>query len=96
MKASIFEGSEMRSFLDAILSFIGAASLTDEEFDSVTITVQDYSVQTYQALLEVIDNRELVSTVRYRLTYYFRARGVDVSPSSVGRSNILVGGLLCD
>jgi hypothetical protein len=77
------------------LAFIGAASLSDEEFESLDLEVQSYTVEVYDALLGVIDDRELVSTTRDRLTYYFQARGVSVTETSEGRSNILVGGDLC-
>lgn len=86
----------MREFLNAILSFIGASSLTDLEFESLEIESYAYDAATYEALLAIVDARESVSNTRDRLRYYFLARGVEVSASSAGRSNILVGAVLCD
>lgn len=86
----------MRDFLNAILSFIGATSLTDGEFSALEIESYAYDLATYEALLAVVDARESVSNTRDRLRYYFLARGVSVSESSAGRSNILVGAVLCD
>lgn len=86
----------MRDFVDAILIFIGAASLSDSEFASLASSLQIYTVELYTELLAIIDARESVSGTRDRLTCYFLARGVEVSASSPGRSNIYIGGTLCD
>lgn len=86
----------MRNFLDAILSIIGASSLTDVEFATITESTQEYSVAVYTELLAVVDSRELVSNTRDRLRYYFLARGADVSTSDPGTSNIYVGSIICD
>ena len=86
----------MRAFLNAILSFIGASSLTDVEFDALSIETYGYDLATYNALLAVVDARESVSDTRDRLRYYFLAKGVAVSESSSGKSNILIGFGLCD
>ena len=75
---------------------IGATSLTDEEFDALTIEAVNLDVATYEALLAVLDSRELVSNTRDRLRYYYLARGVEVAEVSAGRSNIFVGAALCD
>ena len=82
----------MRSFIDAILSFIGADSLTDVEFATFTISVEAYTKELYVEILAVLDSRELVSNTRDRLTYYFKARGIEVIESSPARSNIYAGG----
>ena len=86
----------MRDFLDAILTIIGASSLTDGEYASFPSLAQEYSVAVYEALLEILDDREAVSSTRDRLRYYFLARGVEVEESSPGRSNIYVGSVLGD
>lgn len=83
----------MRDFLNAILSFIEASSLTNEEFDSLTVSVPEYTKEVYEALLGVLESRESVSNTRDRLRYYFLARGVEVDEPK-GRSNIFVGGVL--
>lgn len=86
----------IRDFLDAILAFIGASSLTDDEYITIELEDQVYTSETYAALLTIIDARELVSNTRERLTAYFTARGVSVSQTSAGRSNIYAGSVLCD
>ena len=85
----------MREALDIILTFIGAATLTDEEFDSFTVTLSSTAVEVYEELLALLDERDTVTTTRDRLKYYFLAKGVDVPNIEVEpASNILVGGAL--
>ena len=81
----------MRDYLDAILSFIGASSLTDLEFGSLSIESASLNLETYEALLGVVDSRELLSNTRDRLRAYFIAAGVSVPSSDQGKSNIYVG-----
>lgn len=84
----------MRDFLDAILAFIGAESLTDEEFafdEIAALDVQEYSADVYTALLLVLDTRESLSETRTRLKNYFEARGTAVTATSAGASNIFLG-----
>ncbi len=86
----------MRDFLDAILSFIGAASLTNDEFTSLTVTVPEYSVANYTALLSVLDAREMVTNTRDKLRYFFLAKGVAVGEAATAsKSNIFLGGPVC-
>ena len=85
-------GGFIRVFIDAILAFIVAESLTDEEFATFTISSQTYTEALYLEILAVLDSRELVSSTRNRLTLYFEARGVEVEETSSGVSNITVGG----
>lgn len=86
----------MRAFLNAILAFIDAASLSDVEFDSIELTEQEYTVETYEALLAIVDERETVSNTRDRLRYYFLARDVEISESIPAETNIYAGDVLCD
>lgn len=81
----------MRDFLDAILAFIGAESLTDAEFATVTSSVQEYSQEVYDELSAIIQERELVSTVHEKLGYYFKAKGLDLSEADTAKSEIFVG-----
>lgn len=81
----------MRAALNAILSFIGAESLTDNEYDALTIEDTQDDVATYEALNAVLVGREAVSTLTDRLRYYFLAKGADVPSIDNGRSNILIG-----
>ncbi len=86
----------MRAFLDAVLSFIGATSLTDDEFAVCDGMLEDTSdnLKNYQALDTVLESRESVSSNRDRLRYYYLAKGVEVEELK-GISNILIGAPLC-
>ncbi len=84
----------MRAFLNAILTFIGATSLTDGEFDALTIETATYDQATYEALLAVLVSRESISSMTDKLALYFRAKGVEVSVVSTGKSNIFLGSAL--
>ncbi len=86
----------MRDYLNAILEFIGAESLTDEEFDSITLEDTEDQVANYNALLVILQARELVSDMASRLQHYFLAQGVSVSAPVSAVSNIFVGAVLCD
>lgn len=83
----------MREILDAILSFIGAESLTDLEFDSITIEDETSDTEAYNALLTILTDRDSVSDFPSRLRYYYLAKGVSFSEASTEtpRSNILLG-----
>lgn len=82
----------MRNFLNTILQFIGAATLTDAEFDSLDIDLYGWDKPTYSALAEVLGTREGVSVMQERLKLAFLARGVDVNGlEPKGKSNILIG-----
>lgn len=82
----------MRDFLNSIFAFIGTASLSDEEFDSLTIESYGYDQATYDALIGVLNSREAVSTMKDRLTAYFTARGASISQSTnTGSTQIWAG-----
>jgi hypothetical protein len=88
----------MRNFLDAILSFINAESLTDEEFEGVEVEAEEYTKETYLALRTILEARENVSDQVKRLKLYFIARGVDVSTTPTvptANSHIYIGDGLC-
>ena len=84
----------MRDFIDAILTFIEAATLSDEEFDALTIEAAALDAETYAAIDAVLDSREDISTAKDRLLKYFQAGGVDVGPIESPKSQIFVGGAL--
>lgn len=86
----------MRAFLNAILAFIDAASLSDEEFDSIDLEDQEYTSVVYDELLAVLDSRETVSNTRDRLRYYFLAKDVEISETEAAETNIYAGDVLCD
>lgn len=85
----------MRDFLNQILAFIGATSLTDEEFATFTVSTQTYDETLYTEIQTLLIDRNAVSGTRDRLKYMFLARGVSVGDAlASGKSNILVGGVL--
>lgn len=85
----------MRDFLNAILSFIVAPSLTDAEYATVTATLPLYDQASYDDLARILAARETVSTMQARLIGYYKAAGFDVTPAVTGKSNIFLGSVLC-
>lgn len=83
----------MRDLLDAILEFIGVEVLTDQEFDSLPEDLSTDELK-YEALHEVLVDRESISTSKDRLRYYFLAMGVSVEAIPVAASNIYLGDAL--
>ena len=86
----------MREYLDAILSFIGSASLSEEEWEAVTLPGSPTDLQVYNALLGVLNARDMVSTQQDRLFFYFKAKGAQVPEPVLNKSNIFVGAVLED
>lgn len=89
----------MRDFLDAILTFIESESLTDEEFETITLEGSGaYTKETYEALRTIVEARESVSGQSKRLKLFFIAKGVDLSAvgaTPTPKSNIFIGSDLC-
>lgn len=87
----------MRIFLDAILAFVGASSLTDDEYVIVQAAIADTSdnLENYKILDAILSARELVSNARERLRYYYLAKGFAVGGLDTGKTNILIGASLC-
>lgn len=81
----------MRNFLDSILIFIGATSLTDDEFDTVTASLPLYNQSTYNDLSKILAEREAISDMQDKLLAFYKAKGFDVSATDTGKSNILFG-----
>lgn len=87
----------VRDFLDAILSFIGTSSLTDDEYDSIDQTdlaISDYNLAAYTQLSNVLISRDAISTTTDRLRFFFLSKGVDVPVTDKANSNILIGAAL--
>lgn len=87
----------MRSFLNTVLQFIGAATLTDAEFVFAQTQIQTaaWDQATYACLSQILAERELVSSLQVRLQKAFEARGVEVvQVVADGRSNIYLGDVL--
>jgi len=85
----------LRDFLDAILAFISCSTLSDDEWGTIdTLTDQSYTLENYNALLGILDERESVSAARDRLKYYFQAAGIEITASSNAKSNVFIGAAL--
>lgn len=87
----------MRDFLNAILTFIGTSTLTDDEFDGFTGLDFGDNVETYDELKMLLIERDEVTETIDRLELYFQAKGVDVEPVTVdetAKSNIFIGSAL--
>jgi hypothetical protein len=86
----------MRSFLDAILAFIGQASLSDAEFGVVQSQIENVSddLLNYQALDSVLESRDLVSSARDRLRFYYLSKGLNIPAPDMAKSNIYLGSAL--
>ncbi len=86
----------MREFLDGILMFISAGTLSNEEWATIgSLDTQGIILENYTFLLGVIDARESVSGARDRLGFYFKAAGVSIPQTATGKSNIFMGAPLC-
>ncbi len=95
-EAVLFSALTFREKLNTVMAFIGDTSLTDDEYDALTITVFALDNVTYQAMLAVLDVRESVSSIKARLAFYFKAKGVSIDESAdLGKSNIFLGSDLC-
>ena len=87
----------MRAWLNAILSFIGTTSLTDEEYTALNVTGVTPDVHNqaaYDLLAEGLQAREPVSSLQDRLVGVFKAKGFTVSPNSTANTNIYIGSVL--
>lgn len=87
----------MRDWLNAILVFIGATSLTDDEYNSMNllnVTNGVYDQFAYDQLAGVLTSREAVSDLHDRLVGIFRAKGFEVNAAQTGKSNIFIGSCL--
>lgn len=85
----------MRDFLDSILEFIGATALTDQEYaetQPMESNEGEYTVEVYNALKDVLTERETITTMAAKLKSYFAAAGTVIdAPSYVPASQILIG-----
>lgn len=84
----------MRDFLNAILTQIGTATLTDDEYAGLTISVYGYDQETYNALLSVLVSREAVSSIKNQLLSYFQAKDPSIGAVSTATTQIYVGSVL--
>lgn len=86
----------MRELLNGVFTFIGAESLTDEEWDILDALdlSSAYDNAAYKALDQTLKDREAVSTMRDKLKAYYTAKGVAVTADETKLSNIFVGGAL--
>ncbi len=91
-----------RDFLDDVLEFIGAETLTDDESDAAELANMSYDVASYAVLKSILDSRESASDMLYKLAFYYLGRGVNVAKVNTSapldgeapkgpKSNILIG-----
>ncbi len=90
----------MREFLDTVLDFIDVESLTDEEYDNLSLAedapVQP-SVATYLSLKGLLEERGEPEGTLQRLRYYFLSADVQLSTEQMRatpRSQIWIGSRL--
>lgn len=92
------EPTTFRGELNQILFEIGAESLSDDEYDALTITNSSPDEDVYLGLLAVLESRESVSGTMDRLRYYFLAKNMAIeTPSETlgdDESDIFVGVVL--
>ncbi len=86
----------MRAILNAILQFIGAESLTDDEYAALSLEISASDQDKYNALKGVLASREAVSNMYRRLTSYFKAKGMVFSDEAAAdmpilKTNVFVG-----
>lgn len=87
----------LREWLNAVLSFISATSLTDLEYDGMnflSLESQVYNQAAYDQLAAVLEAREAISDTQDRLVAVFKAKGTDVDAVDTGLSNIYIGDVL--
>lgn len=84
----------MRAFLNQILIFLGTATLTNDEFATVTSSEVVLAQSNYDDLSRILAARETVSDIQDRLAAYYQAAGINVSKADVGRSEIFMGSVL--
>lgn len=84
----------LREFFNGILTVIGATSLTELEFETLSGS-PGYTIANYEQLAAVVKSRESVSGTLDRLTWYFKSRGVEIGEGETNSaSNILIGAVL--
>lgn len=91
--------TDARSVCDQILRFIGAESLTDDEWATLTVTVNSTGLEVYQALYGVLDARGSTAAMMDRLACYFKAKGIDIvveTEREPGQPHIFIGSDLED
>lgn len=87
----------MRDWLNSILVFIGTATLTDDEYNSMDLshaTSGVYDQASYDALAAVLKQREAISTLQNKLYGVYLAKGATITQIQIGSSNIFLGDVL--
>lgn len=84
----------MRDFLNGILSFIVAESLTDLEWATVTATIPIYDQASYDDLARILASRDGVTNYQDRLLSFYTAKGVTIAKASTAKSQIFLGAVL--
>lgn len=84
----------MRVFLDSILLFLNMPTLSDEEFDGVTLMVAEVNKETFLELKRILEDRNSITSDIDRLSFYFKAKNVSLSDEdseTTRQTNILIG-----
>lgn len=81
----------MRDFLNNILIFIAAETLTDSEFESVESIHLLYDQNTYNDLLNILNSRDSIGPYQARLLNFYQAKGVSIVAGRSAKSNIYIG-----
>ena len=81
----------MRDEIDAILSFIGTSSLTNEEFNDLTLTEPYTQQELYSAIYSMFITRGEAQNIYDNLYYYFKAKGETFNQAKTAQSNIFIG-----
>lgn len=91
-------GESIRAAVNAILTFIGLATLSDEEYDWLVdqgITGSSTPAEVYAAMVEMLDARDATSAQKDRLRSYFLAKNADIGEApETGDSNVFIGSVL--
>lgn len=85
-----------RYFVNDILRFIDAETLTDVEFGTIESTNKEYTQQLYNELFAILQSRGDLSDQEARLGMYFKSKGISISEATESYTNILVGGSVED
>lgn len=81
-----------RTYYDRIFTLIGAETLTDDEWETLTVTGRDLSIEHFNEFKAILEGRESASNVVEKLQSYFLAAGVEVSYTPQAQTNIYLGG----
>jgi len=83
----------IRDWINQVMGIIEESSLTDDEFNTITLTSIVYTQESFDEISAILVSRGSVSNSVDRLASLFKARGFDPTPPE-GQSNIYLGSAL--